>query len=160
MAKNEPGKGPLTPFEEDLAEFFGETAPDGSRPTPRDHVTFQPIEGPPRPLDAAEDLVRHIRMRNKTRAHLSRDTRINARTHTSYSGAVTVRVAYRGDRFQTIKFAETEAGALVASYKAAGGRDLSLILHEWLVTSDRFGRPCWRTADEWKRGGPGSSAPT
>jgi hypothetical protein len=159
MSKNEPGKAPLTPFEEDLAEFFGETAPNGSRPSPRDHVTFQAAEVPLRPLDAAEDLVRHIRARNKTRAHLSRDTRINARTHTSYSGAVTVRVAFQGHRFQTIKFAASEGGELVASHKAGGGRDLSLILHEWLVTSDRFNRPCWRTADEWKRGEPGRSAP-
>jgi hypothetical protein len=160
MAKKEPGKAPLTPFEEDLAEFFGETGPDGSRPPPRDHVTFQADEAPPQPLDAAEDLVRHIRTRNKTRAHLSRDTRINARTHTSYSGAVTVRVAFQGYRFQTIRFVATEAGELVASHKAAGGPDLSMVLHEWLVTSDRFTCPCWRTADEWKSGEPGRSAPT
>jgi hypothetical protein len=158
MSKNERGRAPPTPFEEDLADFLGETG--GLRPPTRDHVTFQAAEAMAGPLAAAEDLVRHIRGRNKARAHLSHETRISARTHTSYSGAVTARVALQGHRFQTIRFFETENGELVASHKVAGGRDLSLILHEWLVTSDRFGRPCWRTADEWMRGEPGRSAPT
>ena len=152
-------RAPLTPFEEDLAEFFSETAPGGLPAPTRDHVTFQPAEPTMPPLEAAEDLVRHIRARNKTRAHLSRDTRITARTHTSYSGAVTVRVAWQGHRFHTIRFSATDGGELLASHKVAGGRDLSLILHEWLSASDRFGRPCWRTADEWNRGEPGRGAP-
>ena len=126
----------------------------------RDHVTFRGAEATATPLEAAEDLVRHIRARNKARAHLSRDTRMSARTHTSYSRAVTVRLALGGHRFQTIRFSATEDGELLASHKVAGGRDLSLILHEWLVTSDRFNRPCWRTATEWKQGEPGHGAPT
>lgn len=153
------GRPPLTPFEEDLAEFFGESTSDSRSPL-RDHVTFKPAGPTALPLEAAEDLVRHIRARNKTRAHLSRDTRISARTHTAYSGAVTVRVAWQGQRFHTIKFSATDSGELLASHKVAGGRYLSLILHEWLTASDRFGLPCWRTADEWKQAGPGSSAPT
>ena len=153
------GKAPLTPFEEDLAEFFGEAVPVDSQSPPRDHVTFRPAEPTTRPLEAAEDLVRYIRARNKTRAHLSRDARMTARTHTAYSGAVTVRVAWQGHRFYTVSFSVTDGGELLASHKVAGGRDLSLILHEWLTASDRFSDPCWRTADEWKRGEPGRSAP-
>jgi hypothetical protein len=160
MSKTEPGNAPLTLFEEELAEFFGETAAGGSLPPTRDHVTFKAAERPALPLEAAEDLVRHIRTQNKTRAHLSRDTRVNARTHTSYSGAVTVRVAFHGHRFQTIGFRTTDSGDLLASHKGAGRSALSLILQEWLVTSDRFGRPCWRTLDEWRRGAPGHGAPT
>jgi hypothetical protein len=152
------GRPPLTPFEEDMADFFGEPAGDARSPL-RDHVTFQPAEPTRRPLEAAQDLVRHIRARNKTRAHLSRDTRIGARTHTSYSGAVTVRVAWQGQRFHTVKFSVADGGDLLASHKVAGARYLSMILHEWLTTSDRFSRPCWRTADEWKQGEPGRSAP-
>ena len=150
---------PLTPFEEDLAEFFGGTAPGGSRAPTRDHVSFRAAQPTP-PLEAAADLVRHIRTRNETRGHLSRDTRIKARTHTSYSGAVTVRVAWQGHRFHTIRFSDADGGWLLASHKVEGGRDLSLILHEWLTTSERFGGACWRTADEWKRGDPGRNAPT
>jgi hypothetical protein len=147
-----------TPFEEELSEFFGE-APGGS-PTPaRDHVTFQAADPAARPLEAAEDLVRHIRAQNKARTHLSHDTRMSARTHTAYSGAVTVRVALHGHRFQTIRFSATEEGVLLASHRVAGGRELSLILHDWLLASEGFNRPCWRTADEWKRGEPGRSAP-
>jgi hypothetical protein len=151
MAEN-----PLTPFEEELAEFFGEAVPGGLRASTRDHVTFQTPQAST-PLEAAEDLVRHIRARNKTRAHLSRDTRITARAHTSYSGAVTVRVSWQGQRFHTIKFSSNTAGEMLASHKV--GPDLSLILHEWLTASDSFVSPCWRTADEWKLGEPGSSAP-
>jgi len=150
------GRTPLTPFEAELADFFGETAPDGPRGSTRDHVTFQTPQGST-PLEAAEDLVRHIRAQNKTRAHLSRDTRINARTHVSYSGAVTVRVAWHGQRFHTIKFSSNNAGEMLANHKV--GPDLSLILHEWLTTSNRFVHPSWRTADEWKLGGPPSGAP-
>ena len=153
------GRPPLTPFEEDLAEFFGETAPGDLHESTRDHVSFQPAEPTTRPLEAAEDLVRHIRSRNETRGHLSQDTRIKARTHTSYSGAVTVRVAWQGHRFHTIRFSEADGGWLLASHKVAGGRDLSLILHEWLTTSERFSCALWRTADEWKRGDPGRDAP-
>jgi hypothetical protein len=153
------GRAPRTPFEEDLADFFGEATPGEARAATRDHVTFRPAEPMMRPLEAAEDLVRHIRARNKARAHLSYDTRIAARTHTSYSGAVTVRLGWQGGRFQTIRFSATDAGELLASHKVAGGRDLSLILHEWLTASDRFGSPCWRTADEWKQGESGRSAP-
>ena len=148
------GKPPQTPFEAELAEFFGEAAPAELR----DHVTFQSAD-PATPLEAAEDLVRHIRARNKARVHLSHDTRLKARTHTSYSGAVTVRVAWQGDRFHTVSFAEADGGLLLARHKVAGGRDLSLVLHEWLTTSERFNGACWRTADEWKRGDPGRDAP-
>jgi len=154
------GKAPLTPFEAELAEFFGEPASGESQTSTLDHVTFQAVGRPPPPLEAAEDLVRHIRARNKARAHLSRDTRINARTHTSYSGAVTVRVSWQGGRFHTIRFTAGAGDELLASHKVAGGHHLSLMLHEWLTASDRFGRPCWRTADEWKRGDPGRSAPS
>jgi hypothetical protein len=154
------GRPPLTPFEEELAEFFGESAAGDVRPPTRDHVSFQAAEPTTRPLEAAEDLVRHIRTGNKTRGHLSHDTRIKARTHTSYSGAVTVRVAWQGQRFHTIRFCEAEGCWLLASHKVAGGRDLSLVLHEWLTISERFGGACWRTADEWKRGDPGRNAPT
>jgi hypothetical protein len=153
------GRAPLTPFEEELAEFFGEAAVGDALSPARDHVTFQSTDPATRPLEAAEDLVRHIRARNKTRAHLGYDTRIAARTHTSYSGAVTVRVAWRGHRFQTIRFSATENGELLANHKVGGGRDLSLILHDWLTASDRFSRPCWRTADEWERGEAGRSSP-
>ena len=153
-------KAPPTPFVEDLAEFLAEAPHRDSQSPLRDHVTFQPAEPTARPLEAAEDLVRHIRARKQARSHLSHDTRMTARTHTSYSGAVTVRVAWQGQRFHTIKFSATDSLELLASHKLAGGRDLSLILHEWLTASDRFGRPCWRTADEWKRGEPGFSAPT
>jgi hypothetical protein len=154
------GRPPLTPFEEDLAAFFGETAP-GDLPAPtRDHVSFQAAAPTTRPLEAAEDLVRHIQARNTTRGHLARDTRIKAHTHTSYSGAVTVRVAWQGHRFHTIRLSEADGGWLLASHKVTGGRDLSLILHEWLTTSERFSRACWRTADERKRGDPGLIAPT
>ncbi len=160
MSKTEPGNAPLSPFEEELAAFFGETTAGGLPPPTRDHVTFQAAERTAPPLEAAEDLVRHIRAQRKTRAHLSRDTRVNARTHTSYSGAVTVRVAFHDHRFQTIRFRATDSGELLASHNGAGRSALSLILQEWLVTSDRFSRPCWRTADEWKRGEPGHCAPT
>jgi hypothetical protein len=160
MSKTEPGNAPFSLFEEELAEFFGETAAGVSLPPARDHVTFQAAERMAPPLEAAEDPVRHVRAQNKTRAHLSRDTRVNARTHTSYSGAVTVRVAFHGHRFKTIRFRATDSGELLASYNGAGRSALSLILQEWLVASDRFSRPCWRTADEWKRGEPGHSAPT
>ena len=149
---------PLTPFEQELAEFFGETAPAGAA-TVRDHVTFQAAEPGTSPLQAAEDLVRYIRARNKARVHLSRDTRINARTHTAYRGAVTVRVAWHGQRFQTIRFSATDGGALLVSHKVDGGRHLSLVLHEWLTASERFSSASWRTADEWTRGEPGRSAP-
>ena len=120
-------KLPLTPFEEGLAEFFGEAAADGARPAPRDHVSFRAAQ-PATPLEAAEDLVRHIRAGNKTRAHLSRDARMKARAHTSYSGAVTVRVTWQGQRFHSIKFSAADAGEMLASHKV--GRDLSLMLHE------------------------------
>jgi len=152
-------KAPLTPFEEELAEFFGETA-HGESPSPiRDHVSFRPAEPTMRPLEAAEDLVRHVRARNRARAHLSYDTRMTARTHTSYSGAVTVRMGRQGSRFHAIRLSATDGGELLASHNVAGGRDLSLILHEWLTASDRFSQPCWRTADEWRRAVPGRSGP-
>jgi hypothetical protein len=147
---------PLTPFEEELAELFGEAPPEGARAPTRNHVTFQTSQ-PSTPLEAAEDLVRHIRARNKTRAHLSREIRSTARAHTSYSGAVTVRVSWQGQRFHTVKFASNAPGEMLASHKV--GPDLSLVLHEWLTASDRFVRPCWRTADAWELGEPGSTAP-
>jgi hypothetical protein len=153
------GNVPLTPFEEELAEFFGETSLGGLPAPTRDHVTFRAAEPTMPPLEAAGDLVRHIRARNKTRGHLSYDTRIKARTHTAYSGAVTVRVAWQGNRFHTIRFCATGGGELLANHNVAGGRDLSLILHEWLTASDRFSGACWRTADEWIRGEPGRGAP-
>jgi hypothetical protein len=134
------GRAPLTPFEAELADFFGEAAPRGPRPPLADHVTFLPTDPTTGPLQAAQDLVRHIRAQNKARAHLSHQTRVTARTHTSYSGAVTVRVAWQGQRFHTIRFSVAERGELLASHKVADGRVLSLILHEWLAASDRFSR--------------------
>jgi hypothetical protein len=44
------GRAPRTTFEEELAEFFGETAHSDSQSPLRDHVTFQPAERTPGPL--------------------------------------------------------------------------------------------------------------
>jgi hypothetical protein len=122
----------------------------------RDHVTFRAAgDVLAAPMDAAADLVRHVRMGNKARA-----APIRIRPHRSYSGAVTVRVSWQGDRFRTVKFAATAAGHLLASHNVAGGRDLTMMLHDWLTASDRFADIRWRTRDEWQSGEPGRSAPT
>ena len=152
-------KVPPTRFEAELAEFFGDPAPDGARAPTRDHVSFQAADPSATPLAAAEDLVRYIRARNKARAHLSHATRTSARAHTSYSGAVTARVTWQGQRFHTVRFTACDGGELLASHKVAGGDALTLLLHEWLTASDRFGHPRWRTADEWDRRDPGHDAP-
>jgi hypothetical protein len=121
----------------------------------RDHVTFRAAsEALVEPMDAAADLVRHVRAGNKARS-----APIRLRPHRSYSGAVTVRVSWQGDRFHTVKFASTAGGNLLASHKVADGGDLSLMLHEWLTASGRFTDICWRTGDQWKRGEPGAGAP-
>jgi hypothetical protein len=122
----------------------------------RDHVTFRAVgDALAGPMDAAADLVRYVRMGNKARS-----TPIRVRPHRSYSGAVTVRVSWQGDRFHTIKFSSTAGGHLLASHNVAGGRDLSLMLHEWLTASDRFADVCWRTRDQWRNGDPGAGAPS
>ena len=100
----------------------------------RDHVTFRAVgDVLAEPMDAAADLVGYVKTSNT-----KRQTPIRVRPHRSYSGAVTVRVYSQGGRFHTIKIASTADGALLASHKVAGGRDLSLMLHEWLTASDRF----------------------
>jgi hypothetical protein len=121
----------------------------------RDHVTFRAAgEALLEPMDAAADLVRHVRAGNKARA-----APIRLRPHKSYSGAVTVRVSWQGDRFHTVKFASTPGGHLLVSHKVASGSDLTLMLHDWLTASDRFTDICWRTDDEWRHGEPGAGAP-
>ena len=152
------GKAPLTPFERDLADFLGEAPAGAAREPTRDHVTFRAVEAAT-PLEAAEDLVRHVRARNKTKSHLAHETRMKARAHTSYSGAVTVRLTWQGDRFHTVRFSAADGGRLLASHKVAGGDDLSRVLHDWLVAADRFEGACWRTAEEWALGAAGRSAP-
>ena len=123
----------------------------------RDHVTFRPAD-PAEPMDrmeAAADLVRHVRAGNKARAKA-----IKIRPHTSYSGAVTVRVAWRGDRFHTVKFAVAADGALLVSHKVADdGGALTLMLHDWLTASARYADIRWRTAEELAAGAPGQAAP-
>jgi hypothetical protein len=126
-----------------------------------DHVTFRPPPGEVvEPMEAAADLVRHVRAANKARS-----TPIKLRPHRSYSGAVTVRVSWQGDRFHTIKLVSTPDGGLLASHNvgshsARGARDLSAMLHDWLTASDRVIDICWRTRDQWKNGAPGLAAPT
>jgi hypothetical protein len=121
----------------------------------RDHVTFRALgDVLVEPMDAAADLVRNVRLGNK-----GRPVPIRLRPHRSYSGAVTVRVSWQGDRFHTVKFSSTAGGHLLASHNVAADRDLSQLLHEWLAASDRFTDICWRTGDQWKNGDPGSDAP-
>jgi hypothetical protein len=121
-----------------------------------DHVTFRAVPGLViEPMEAAADLVRQVRLGNKTRA-----TPTKVRPHRSYSGAVTVRVSWQGDRFHTVKIAATADGGLLASHNVGGGRDLTLMLHDWLTASDRFTDICWRTRDQWKNGDPGRNSPT
>jgi len=123
--------------------------------TIRDHVTFRAVSDPLlEPMDVAADLVRHVRAGNKARS-----TPIKVRPHRSYSGAVTVRVSWQGDRFHTVKIKATADGRLLASHNVAAGRDLSLMLHEWLTASDRFTDICWRTGGQWKSGEAGAGAP-
>jgi hypothetical protein len=127
----------------------------GGAPPIRDHVTFR-AQGDALVdrMEAAADLVRHVRLANKARS-----TPVRVRPHKSYSGAVTVRVSWQGDRFHTIKIASTADGALLASHNVIGGRDLSAMLHEWLAASDRYTDICWRTGEQWKNGDPGRGAP-
>jgi hypothetical protein len=120
-----------------------------------DHVTFRAVGDPVFDrMDAAADLVRHVRSGAKARS-----TSMKARPHHSYSGAVTVRVYWQGDRFHTVKISSTADGGLLASHNVGGGRDLSLMLHDWLTASDRFSDICWRTRDQWKNGDPGRGDP-
>jgi hypothetical protein len=122
----------------------------------RDHVTFRAVgDNVVEPMDAAADLVRHVRAGNKARA-----TPIRIRPHRSYSGAITVRVSWQGDRLHTIKLASTADGHLLARHNVDGDRALSPMLHDWLTASDRFTDICWRTRDQWKNGEPGCDAPT
>jgi hypothetical protein len=116
----------------------------------RDHVTFRDASDPlVEPVDAAADFVRHVKSRGQTKV----------RPHRSYSGAVTVRVYWQGDRFHTIKFASTADGLLLARHNVVAGGDLSRLLHDWLTASDRFSDIAWRTRDEWEAGEPGRSSP-
>jgi hypothetical protein len=128
---------------------------DAGAPTP-DHVTFRAVgDDVAGPTDAAADFVRHVRSGNKARS-----TAIRVRPHRSYSGAVTVRVYWQGGRFHTVKISATADGCLLASHNVRAGRDLSLMLHDWLTASDRFTDICWRTRDQWKNGEPGGVVPT
>jgi hypothetical protein len=130
-------------------------ADDEWRGAIRDHVTFRAASDPlVQPMDAAADLVRHVRMGNK-----GRSPPVRVRPHRSYSGLVTVRVSWQGDRFHTIKVSATADGRLLASHNVAGGRDLSLMLHDWLTASDRYTDICWRTRDQWRNGDHGCGAP-
>ena len=137
---------PPTPFETELAAFFGE-APAGGVPAPAaDHVAFRPVGPEPvTPLEAAEDFARHAKAAAKARSE-----RVKVRPHSSYSGAVTVRVAWQGERFHTIKVKPAADGALVASHGVEGGRYLTLMLHDWLAASDRFTDVRWLTGDDVK----------
>jgi len=109
-----------------------------------DHVTFRAVGGEAvEPLDAAADLVRHVRSGNKERS-----PPIKIRAHTSYSGSVTVRVSRYSQRFHTITLSSTADGWLLARHKVVLGRDLSLMLHDWLTASDRFSEVRWLTTDQ------------
>jgi hypothetical protein len=124
-------------------------------PPIRDHVTFRAVGGEViEPAEAAADLVRHVRLGNK-----ARPDPIRVRPHVAYSGAVTVRVSRHSSRFQTIRIAATAEGGLIARHNVALGRDLSLMLQDWLVASDRFTDICWRTGDQWRNGEPGHATP-
>jgi hypothetical protein len=48
---------------------------------------------------------------------------------------------------------------LLEPMDVVAGRDLSLMLHEWLTASDRFTDICWRTGGQWKSGEAGAGAP-
>jgi hypothetical protein len=120
-----------------------------------DHVTFRFVGDDVVDLtDVAADLVRYVRSEAKARRTL-----IRARPHRSYSGAVTVRLYWQGDRFHTVKIASTADGRLLVSHSGRGGRDLSLMLHDWLAASDHCSDICWRTRDEWNNGDRGRDAP-
>ena len=150
MAKR-PSTPEPTPFETELAEFFGETLAGGA--AIRDHVTFRPAGGASvEPLEAAEDFARHVKAAAKARSE-----RAKIRAHTAYSGAVTVRVAWSGDRFHTIKFAEAPDGRLLARHRVAGAQYLSTMLYEWLTATDRFTDISWRTEAQFHAGEPGQA---
>jgi hypothetical protein len=134
--------GSITPFEQELAEFFGEAPADGGPPTP-DQVTFLSADAGMSPLQAAENLVRYLRARNQAKGHLSYPTRINARAHTAYSGAVTARIGWQGGRFHTVKFTAEDDGRMRVSHKLDGGRFLSSLIHDWLTASDGFSDIRW-----------------
>jgi hypothetical protein len=113
----------------------------------RDHVSFRSAGAEPiDPLEAAADLVRHVRSGNKDRS-----PPIRIRAHTSYSGAVTVRVSRYSQRFHTITISSTADGALLARHNVSLGRDLSLMLHDWLTASDRFTDISWLAPDPAQR---------
>ena len=102
----------------------------GSHDAVETHVTFHAAGDPVfEPADAAADLVAHIRSRAKAGA-----TSLKARPHRSHSGAVSVRLYWQGGRFHTVRIAATPDGRLLVSHNGAGGRELSLTLH------DRLGR--------------------
>jgi len=123
--------------------------------TTRDHVTFRAAgASPATPLEAAEDLVRYVRAEAKARGHKTK-----ARTHVSYTGAVTVRVSWSGDRFHTVGVRPLADGRLLARHNVADGRTLSLLLHEWLTASGRFEDISWRTRDQFRAGEPGQPKP-
>ena len=136
-----------------LAEL-GDAPGSGQAPA-HDHVTFRTAGGPPAaPLDVAEDFAGWLK--GDAKAHGSR---IKARVHTSYSGAVTARVYWSGGRFHTVGFKSLADGQLLARHNGAGGRALSRLLHDWLTATDRFTDPCWRTGDQFRAGEPGQPTP-
>ncbi len=150
MAKT-PSPSAPTPFETELAAFFGEA---GASAPLRDHVSFRAADGAADPMAAVGDLVRHVRATAKTRPD-----RVRLRPHQSHSGAVSVRVYREGDRFHTIKFALAPDGRLYARHNVAGGRALSLMLHDWLSATDRFTDIAWRTRNAFAAGEPGHPRP-
>jgi hypothetical protein len=120
-----------------------------------DHVTFHAAGDPVfEPSDAAADLVAHIRRRAKAGA-----TSMKARPHRSHSGAVSVRLYWQGGRFHTVRIASGADGRLLVSHNGRGGRDLSLTLHDWLVSSERYSDIRWRTSDDWRAGEAGRGEP-
>ena len=120
-----------------------------------DHVAFRAVGEPVfEPSDAAADLVAHIRRRAKAGA-----TSMKARPHRSHSGAVSVRLYWQGGRFHTVRIASTPDGRQLVSHNGAGGRDLSMTLHDWLAGSDRYSDIRWRTRDQWKNGEAGRAGP-
>ena len=133
----------------------GPSTEEDGRLAVADHVTFHAVgDAVFEPSDAAAELVAHIRRRAKAGA-----TSMKARPHRSYSGAVSVRLYWQGDRFYTVRIASTPDGRLLVSHNGRGGRELSLTLHDWLVSSERYADICWRTRNEWKTGVAGRGEP-
>ncbi len=70
-----------------------------------------------------------------------------------------MRLYWQGGRFHTVRIAATPDGRLLVSHNGAGGRELSLTLHDWLGASERYSDICWHTRDEWKAGEAGRGEP-